>query len=42
MLDLRPHLLGVASQGTELLLGEVPGQASPLGLQKAQSFEIIE
>ena len=35
LLDLRPHLLGVAAQGAELLLGEVPRAASPLGLQEA-------
>ena len=31
LLDLRPHLLGVAAQGAQLLLRQVPRAASPLG-----------
>ena len=40
MLDLRPHLLGVAAQGAQLLLRQVPGATSPLGLQKARSPDL--
>ena len=40
VLDLRPHLLGVAAQGAQLLLREVPRAASPLGVQEARSFNV--
>ena len=40
LLDLRPHLLGVAAQGAELLLRQVPGAPSPLGSQEAQEFSL--
>ena len=36
LLDLRPHLLGVAAQGAQLLLRQVPRATSPLGLQEAR------
>ena len=36
LLDLRPHLLGVAAQGTQLLLRQMPRAASPIGLQEAR------
>ena len=40
LLDLRPHLLGVAAQGAQLLLRQVPRAASPLSLQEAQDLDI--
>ena len=40
LLDLRPHLLGVAAQGAQLLLREVPRATSPLGLQEARSLDL--
>ena len=40
LLDLRPHLLGVAAQGAELLPRQVPGATSPLGPQEAQEFSL--
>ena len=40
MLDLRPHLLGVAAQGAQLLLRKVPRAASPLGLQEARPLSL--
>ena len=39
LLDLRPHLLGVAAQGAKLLLGQVPRATPSLGVQKAQRVE---
>ena len=40
LLDLRPHLLGVAAQGAQLLLRKVPCATSPLGLQEARSLDL--
>ena len=40
LLDLRPHLLGVAAQGAQLLLREVPRPPSPVGLQEARSVNL--
>ena len=43
LLDLRPHRERLTPQGARLLLGQVPGPASPSqGLPAAESFEIIE
>ena len=40
LLDLRPHLLGVAAQGPQLLLREVPRATSPLGPQEAFALNL--
>ena len=40
LLDMRPHLLGMAAQGAQLLLREVPRATSPLRLQEAQQVEV--
>ena len=40
LLDLRPHLLGVAAQGAQLLLRQVPRATSPLGLQEAFALNL--
>ena len=40
LLDLRPHLLGVAAQGAQLLLRQVPRATSPVGLQEARSLNL--
>ena len=39
---MRPHLLGVAAQGAQLLLREVPRAASPLGLQEARALNLTQ
>ena len=38
--DLRPHLLGVAAQGAQLLLRQVPRAPSPFSSQEAQTLNI--
>ena len=40
LLDLRPQLLGVAAQGAELLLRQVPRASSALGLQEGYSLNL--
>ena len=40
LLDLRPHHLGVAAQGAQLLLRQVPRATSPVGLQEARSLSL--